>query len=86
MRLEPRATSAGLGPLRQAALPPSLGILTFLKWDRVEDHGSAEPQRQKRPSGWGLPPRAALPGVRLKDEPAQPGRQGPLFPQLRRRC
>lgn len=27
-----------------------------------------------------------LPGVRLKDETAQPGRQGPLFPQLCRRC
>lgn len=65
--------------LRASAFSP-------LKWDRVEDHGSAEPQRQKRPSGWGLPPRAALPGVRLKDEPAQPGRQGPLFPQLHRRC
>lgn len=65
--------------LRASAFSP-------LKWDPVEEHGSAEPQRQKRPSGWGLPPRAVLLGVRLKDEPAQPGRQGPLFPQLCRRC
>lgn len=76
-----RAASAGWAPcdgrlcLRASEFSP-------LKWDRAEEHGSAEPRRQKRPRGWGLPPCTVLLGVRLKDEAALPRRQGPLFPQL----
>lgn len=57
----PRAASARLGPLDSAfASEPRHSHL--LKWDPVREHGSAEPQRQKRPSGWGLPPRRGAPG------------------------